>query len=65
MKTMSNDTTGRTGLGIGLSLALLSALSFGLSGALARGLLDAGWSAGAVGNAAPASQGFACKLYAE
>jgi len=48
MKTMSNDTTGRTGLGIGLSLALLSALSFGLSGALARGLLDAGWSAGAV-----------------
>ncbi|MGN6252266.1 MAG: EamA family transporter [Marmoricola sp.] len=31
----------------GLGLAVLSAASFGLSGALARGLLDAGWSAGA------------------
>ncbi|MDP3893822.1 EamA family transporter [Nocardioides sp.] len=31
----------------GLGFALLSAASFGLSGALARGLLDAGWSAGA------------------
>lgn len=31
----------------GLSLALVSAISFGLSGALATGLLDAGWSAGA------------------
>jgi drug/metabolite transporter (DMT)-like permease len=48
MTSMSNDTTGRAGLGIGLALALASALSFGLSGPLARGLLDAGWSAGAV-----------------
>src|SRR4051812_22387660 len=32
----------------GLGLALVSAVSFGLSGALARPLLDAGWSAGAV-----------------
>ena len=45
---MGNDTTGRAGLGIGLVLAIGSALSFGLSGPLARGLLDAGWSAGAV-----------------
>lgn len=33
--------------GAGLVLALVSATSFGMSGALARGLLDAGWSAGA------------------
>src|SRR3990170_577315 len=32
----------------GLGFALASALSFGLSGALARGLLDTGWSPGAV-----------------
>ena len=32
----------------GLAFALVSALSFGLSGALARPLLDAGWSSGAV-----------------
>ena len=32
----------------GLSFALVSAISFGLSGALARPLLDAGWSSGAV-----------------
>lgn len=32
----------------GLALALVSAASFGLSGALARGLLDTGWSAGAI-----------------
>ena len=31
----------------GLALALLSASSFGLSGSLARGLMDAGWSAAA------------------
>ena len=37
----------RAGL-IGLAFALASAASFGLSGALARGLLDAGWSPGAV-----------------
>lgn len=36
------STAGRTQSG--LALALLSATSFGLSGALAKGLLDAGWS---------------------
>ena len=30
----------------GLAFAVASAVSFGLSGALARGLLDAGWTAG-------------------
>jgi len=45
---MGNDAHARTDLGVGLILALASALAFGLSGALARGLLDSGWSAGAV-----------------
>jgi drug/metabolite transporter (DMT)-like permease len=31
----------------GLGLALLSATSFGLSGSLARGLMEAGWSSAA------------------
>jgi len=35
---------GRRDAGAGLTLALLSALAFGTSGAFARGLLDAGWS---------------------
>ena len=35
-------------MGIGLALAVASAMAFGLSGSLARGLLDAGWSPGAV-----------------
>jgi drug/metabolite transporter (DMT)-like permease len=48
MAGMGDDTAARTGLGIGLALAIASAASFGLSGSLARGLLDAGWSAGAV-----------------
>ncbi|WP_067437302.1 EamA family transporter [Nocardioides jensenii] len=34
-------------LGSGLAFAVASAASFGLSGALAKGLLDSGWSAGA------------------
>ena len=38
----------RSQAGIGLALAVVSAASFGLSGPLARGLLDAGWTAGAV-----------------
>jgi len=45
---MGNDTTVRAGVGIGLALAIASAASFGLSGALASGLLDAGWSPGAI-----------------
>jgi drug/metabolite transporter (DMT)-like permease len=44
MPSLVNDT--RTGAG--LAFAVASAASFGLSGSLARGLLDAGWSAGAV-----------------
>jgi drug/metabolite transporter (DMT)-like permease len=48
MAGMDNDTAGRSGLGTGLTLAIASAMFFGLSGPLARGLLDAGWSAGAV-----------------
>src|SRR5262249_15059425 len=35
-------------LGAGLLFAIASATAFGLSGSLARGLLDGGWSAGAV-----------------
>ncbi len=44
MEALANDTRVRTGL----LFALLSAASFGLSGALARGLIDAGWSPGGV-----------------
>ena len=44
MAGMGNDTR----LGLGLAFAIVSAASFGLSGPLARGLLDAGWSPGAV-----------------
>jgi len=53
MTTLTHDTieprsvaTGSR-LGAGLGFAVASAMSFGLSGALAKGLLDAGWSAGA------------------
>ena len=55
MTTLTNDTrpggpaaapSSRTMSG--LAFALVSAVSFGLSGALARGLLDTGWSPGAV-----------------
>jgi drug/metabolite transporter (DMT)-like permease len=35
-------------LGTGLVLALVSAGSFGMSGALARGLIETGWSVGAI-----------------
>ncbi|MRH87050.1 EamA family transporter [Nocardia sp. SYP-A9097] len=48
MATMTHDTPVRSRLGNGLLLAALSASSFGLSGALARGLLNAGWSPAAV-----------------
>jgi drug/metabolite transporter (DMT)-like permease len=47
MERMSNDV-GRFDAGMGLALAVASATSFGLSGPLARGLLDSGWTAGAV-----------------
>jgi drug/metabolite transporter (DMT)-like permease len=42
---MGNDTRV---VGVGLAFAVASAMAFGLSGSLARGLLDAGWSPGAV-----------------
>src|SRR6188508_1040138 len=47
MSTLTHDSlvTQRTRTGAGLGFALVSAASFGLSGALARGLMDAGWSA--------------------
>src|SRR3954447_13861964 len=48
MARMANDTTARPDIAVGLALAVASAASFGLSGPLARGLLDAGWTAGAV-----------------
>lgn len=52
MSTLTNDTPVArlpgSSRASGLTLALVSAFSFGLSGALARPLLDAGWSAGSV-----------------
>ncbi len=47
MVVLANDAT-RTRLGPGLVLAVVSAVSFGLSGSLARGLLSTGWSPGAI-----------------
>jgi drug/metabolite transporter (DMT)-like permease len=51
MTTMTHDTrkaAPRSRTASGLAFALVSALTFGLSGALARPLLESGWSAGAV-----------------
>ena len=45
-KVASADAAAR--LSAGLMFAVVSAVSFGLSGALARGLLETGWSAGAM-----------------
>ncbi|MGM1018830.1 MAG: EamA family transporter [Actinomycetota bacterium] len=49
MSAVTNDTLQRSAraLRLGLPLALAAALSFGMSGAWARGLIDAGWSPGA------------------
>lgn len=50
MATMTHDTSagvGRVDVGAGLLLAVASAASFGLSGSLARSLIDAGWTPGA------------------
>ncbi|WP_375000727.1 DMT family transporter [Aeromicrobium sp. CTD01-1L150] len=46
---MQTDTAGRTRgtMGVGLSVAVLSAAAFATSGPLGRVLLDAGWSPGA------------------
>src|SRR5690554_7669363 len=46
MTAMTHDAV-RSRLSAGLAFAMVSAASFGLSGSLARGLLDVGWSAGA------------------
>jgi drug/metabolite transporter (DMT)-like permease len=51
MATMTHDTpvaAPRSRTASGLAFALVSAATFGLSGALARPLLESGWSAGAV-----------------
>ncbi len=51
MTTLTHDgaaSVRRSRTSTGLVLALVSAVSFGLSGAVGRGLLDAGWSPGAV-----------------
>ena len=48
MATIANDREVGVALRAGLLLALVSAVSFGLSGSLARGLIDVGWSPGAV-----------------
>src|SRR3954449_10394183 len=48
MQCMANDTAKRPEVGAGVVLAVVSAASFGLAGPLARGLLDVGWSPGAV-----------------
>src|SRR4051812_34681051 len=52
MTALTHDEAARVASGSrlasGLGFAILSATSFGMSGALARELLDAGWSAGAI-----------------
>src|SRR3954454_17903249 len=47
MASMANDSGIGVALRAGLLLAVVSAVSFGLSGSLARGLIDVGWSPGA------------------
>ena len=47
MRAMTNDVTRRSQVGIGLVVAIGAAFSFGMSGAWARGLIDAGWTPGA------------------
>lgn len=51
MAAMTHDTSvvePRSRAAVGLAFALTSAITFGMSGALARPLLDSGWSPGAV-----------------
>lgn len=47
MATLTDDTRARSGLQLGLPLAIAAAFAFGMSGAWARGLIDAGWTPGA------------------
>lgn len=46
MSTVTDDSRA-TGMRLGLPLAIAAAFSFGMSGAWARGLIDAGWTPGA------------------
>lgn len=46
MSTVTDDRRA-TGMRLGLPLAIAAAFSFGMSGAWARGLIDAGWTPGA------------------
>jgi len=46
MTALTHDAR-RPALGTGLAFALLSAASFGMSGSLAKGLMESGWTAGA------------------
>ena len=62
MERMGNDST--AGVGAGLAFAVASATSFALSGPLARGLIDAGWSPGAVVLARVAIAAFALAPFA-
>ena len=54
MTQLANDTRGAASIrssrrvGGGVLLAVISATSFGMSGSLARGLMSAGWSPGAI-----------------
>src|ERR687898_1296551 len=48
MATVANDIGVGGTMRAGLLLAVVSAASFALSGSLARGLIDVGWSPGAV-----------------
>lgn len=47
MGRLTDDMQVRSGVGPGLLVALGAAFSFGMSGAWARGLIDAGWTPGA------------------
>jgi len=46
MTEFANDTAVGSRLGSGLLFALSSSAAFGLSGPLAKGLVEAGWTAG-------------------
>src|SRR3954449_2868746 len=48
MGRMADDGPAGARMRVGLALAVVSAASFALSGPLARGLIDSGWSPGAV-----------------
>ena len=47
MRQVRHDRHARPGVGAGLVVAFAAALAFGMSGAWARGLIDAGWTPGA------------------